>query len=679
MTNKGSGRKRDGLHFSQIVGGVSGSGSTRDHTELVDGSNESDAAKEQRRVRAAGKRKAHEDLDPEGDLFRLTYDRPPNLPPHISLGAPVTRKSINDLTPTFLVDAKVEIKRPNFIRWFIATFPYQCSACVKKKASCGYPPVADGVQRRFACTPCRGERGVTCSWLQDLLEVYIRETYQLDVGEARVLASSKGNDPQGTLNSYYKTWLAEPAGCYSDGELRERLKALEAIISSKHPKSSSMASPAHRDALQLASERYASTQLPSPELKSKPRKRVKLIVPLSHEQLPPTQAFSSGSQLPPTMPDRASSPTLSPSWSPSTPTPIQISPGVSRLTPTTPDQASPLPSSSTLAPVHISLGHPTPPSPLPSISPGPHQPPTSLANSTLVSAKISPHTIVPATITISATHTNAPQNRSSAQMDSTHCTTQHRPGDKFPNTVLDTVANGGNAGTHKVFASPGPQPPLCDIDRLTYDVTSLSDGLAKLVVGDPSLQPDFSNRQEAESYLLKTVQGSLQTCDFLRNVVDEKDSRHITIKRRLEDRIRLLMLENGHLKQGVTARYLERKIHLLGVENDQLRSRLVRQDQELEDGRLQGRAVKGLELKFCQLEAEKEKLQGKLVQQDQVIATMKARTQLADCMLQLTSRCGLLSPDDTQTPDPVTDINFGDLVSMVHAHNCGDKGMSLIE
>ncbi|KAG2063383.1 hypothetical protein BDR04DRAFT_1123293 [Suillus decipiens] len=631
----GSGEKRGGCHFSQIAGRVGGPGSTRDHAELVDGSSESDAAKEQRRVRAAGKRKAHEDFDPKGNLFQLSYDRPPSMPSHISLGAPVPHKSINDLAPTFLVDAKVEVKRPNFIRWFIATFPYKCSACVTKKVSCGYPPVADGIQRRFTCTTCCGDRGVVCSWLQDLLEVYIRETYQLDVGEARVLASSKGNDPQGTLSSYYKTWLAEPAGCYSDGELRERLKALKTIISSKHPKSSSMASSAQRDALQMESERYTSIQLPSPELKSKPRKRVKLMVPLSHEQLPQTQAFPS------------------PPQGPSTPASVQISPGGSRLPPTTPDRASPLPPPSTPAPVHI--------------SPGPNQPPTSLANSTLVSATISPHIIVPATITISATHTNAPQNHVFTQMDGTHSTTQHCPGDKFQNAVLDTVTNGGNAGTDEVFASADPRPP-CDIDRLTSDMISLSDGLAKLVVGDPFLQQDFSNRQQAESYLLNMVQGSLQTCDFLRNVVDEKDSRHITITRRLEDRIRLLMLENGHLKQGATAKYLERKIHLLGVENDQLRSRLVRQDQELEDGRLQGRAVKGLEQRFCQLEAEKEKLRGKLVQQEQAIAIMKARTQLADCMLQLTSRCGLLSPGDTQTPDPVMAIKSEDLVSMVHAY-----------
>jgi hypothetical protein len=104
------------------------------------------------------------------------------------------------------------------------------------KVSCGYPPVADGTQRNFKCTTCCNEHGGLCSWLQDLLEVYIHEAYQLDVGEARVLASSKENNPQGTLSSYYQTWLAEPAGCYSDDELREQLKALETTISLECPR-----------------------------------------------------------------------------------------------------------------------------------------------------------------------------------------------------------------------------------------------------------------------------------------------------------------------------------------------------------------------------------------------------------------------------------------------------------
>lgn len=73
------------------------------------------------------KRKAHEDLDPKENLSQLTHDCPSSMPSHISLGAPVTRKTVNDLTPTFLADAKVEVKRPSFIRWFIATFSYQVS------------------------------------------------------------------------------------------------------------------------------------------------------------------------------------------------------------------------------------------------------------------------------------------------------------------------------------------------------------------------------------------------------------------------------------------------------------------------------------------------------------------------------------------------------------------------
>ncbi|KAG1855280.1 hypothetical protein F4604DRAFT_1932340 [Suillus subluteus] len=684
LASNGSGRQIGGSRFSQITGRVGDSGGTRDFTQLVvDRSDDSDYAKEQRRVRAAGKRKASEDLDLEDDLSQLTYARPSNMPSHISLGAPVTHKTAKDLTPTFLVDAKVEVKRPNFIRWFIATFPYQCGACVTKKVTCEYPPVADGVQRRFTCTACRDDRGVTCSWLQDLLEVYIREAYRLDVGEARVLASSKGNDPQGTLSSYYQTWLAEPAGRCSDGELRERLKALETIISSERPQSSSRASPAQHDSLQSISAQRASTQLPPPEVKPKPQKRVKLIAALPQEQLPPVQAFlppaespstpasvqisPGGSQLPPTIPGRASPPPL----------PLSRSPP-----PTTPYQASPSPPPSTPAPVHISSGRslllPTTPDRLPAgctplssllpISPGPRQSPAPLANSALIPANCSPPTIAPAIIATSETHSNIPQIHSPAQMDDLHTAYQLHSGDNLSNTVLDTIPNGVDAGTDEAFASADPRPPSCDIVRLKSDMANLSDELAKLAVGDPSFQPEFSNRQEAESYLLKTLQGSLQTCDFLRSVVDEQDSRHIAVTRLLEGRIHLLTLENGQLRQGVAAKCLERKIFLLEVGNDRLRGRLARQDQELEDGRLQGMAVKSLEQKVRQLEVEKEKLQEKFAQREQEIATMKARTQLADCVLRLTSRHGLLAPGDIHSPDPVADTNLRGFVSMIHAY-----------
>jgi hypothetical protein len=95
--------------------------------------------------------------------------------------------------------------------------------------------VVVSIQCNFKCTTCHNEHGGICSWLQDLLEVYICEVYQLDVGEVRVLATSKGNDQQSTLSSYYQTWLAEPTGRYYDNKLQERLKALETTISSGCP------------------------------------------------------------------------------------------------------------------------------------------------------------------------------------------------------------------------------------------------------------------------------------------------------------------------------------------------------------------------------------------------------------------------------------------------------------
>ncbi|KAG1818947.1 hypothetical protein EV424DRAFT_1539904 [Suillus variegatus] len=677
--NNGSDRQRVGSRFSKVTGGVGGSGSTGDYAQLVvdRSDDESDHAKEQRRVRAAGKRKAREDLDHEDNPSQLTYARPSNMPSHISLGAPVTRKTTKDLTPTFLVDARIQVKRPNFIRWFLAAFAYQCSMCVTKKVSCELPPVTDGTQRKFKCTACRDDCNVICSWFQDLLEVYIREAYQLDVGEARVLASSKGNDPQGTLRGYYQTWLAEHAERCSDGKLREDLETLETIISSQGPKLSSRVSPTRRDPLQPASVQRASTQLHPPELQHKRQKWVNFVAPLPSEELPPAQAFPSSppaqcpstpasvqispgmSQLPPTIPDGASPTPLPPFWSLSTPTSVQISPGGSRLPPTTPDRASLPAPLSTPAPVHISPGCRKPFSPLLPTSPGLREP-TPLANSTPVPENFSPPIIVPATIATSETHGNAPHNNSPAQMDDLHAGSQHPPG----NGLTNAEPRGDNVGIDEVFAKMDPRPPSVG---LKSDMANLSDGLAKLAVGDPSLPPELSNRQEAEAYLLKMLQGSLQTCDFLRSVVDEQDSRHVAVTRGLEDEVRLLTLENGELKQGVATKCLEQKICLLEVENDKLRGRLARQDQELEDRGLRWKAVRDLEQKVRQLEVERGRLQGKLSQREQTVATMKARAQLAGRVLWLASQHAPLSPRNTQAPDPVAD-NLRGLVSMIHAH-----------
>ncbi|KAG1850849.1 hypothetical protein DFJ58DRAFT_914641 [Suillus subalutaceus] len=585
-----------------------------------DGSDESDAAKKQQRVRAPGKRKIHEDLDPKDNLSQLACTRPSNMPSHLSLGAPVTHRTAKDLTPTFLRDAKLEVSKPGFIRWFIATCPRECSACARKVVACGHPPVADVTQRNFKCRACRNERGGICSWLQDLLEVYIREAYQLDVGEARVLASSKSNDPQGTLSSYYQTWLAEPTGRCSDDESRERLKTRVTSISwdrSRKRKMDSRVSSAQYDLLHQAPAQRPSPQLPLPESQPKPQKRVKLIV---H---PPRETATSGSGV---------------------------------LTTTIPGQGSL--DTCTCQNFRLFAGHPPPLSASPPISSGLRQPLSLAVTPTLVPANFSPPTTALAAITTLEIHSNAPQYHSPAQADDRHATSQHHPGDNLPNTA----PNNFNAGTNEAFAGADPRPPSCNIVRLKSDMATLSDGLAKLAVEDLSLQADFSNRQEAESYLLKMLRGSLQVCDFLRKIVDQQDSRHVAVTRSLEDRICSLALENGQLKKGVAAQCLEQKICLLEVENDQLRGRLVRQDQELEDGRLQGRTVKGLEPKIRQLEAETDQLREKIDHQEQVIATMSARTQLADCVLRLTSQQDLPAPADTQA-----DTNLRGLVSMIHA------------
>lgn len=127
VKNSSSGQRVGSLP-SQIAGGVGSSGGTRDPAELMVGrSDERDPAEEQRRVRAVGKRKIHEDLDPEDNPSQLTCARPSNMPSHISLGAPVTRRTASDLTPTFLKDAKLEVSKPSFIRWFMTTCPREVS------------------------------------------------------------------------------------------------------------------------------------------------------------------------------------------------------------------------------------------------------------------------------------------------------------------------------------------------------------------------------------------------------------------------------------------------------------------------------------------------------------------------------------------------------------------------
>ncbi|KAG2128926.1 uncharacterized protein EDB93DRAFT_1108850, partial [Suillus bovinus] len=194
-----------------------------DSALLVDGLDESDTVKEQQCVRAAGKRKVHEDSDSEDNPPQLKCPHPTNMSSHISLVAPVVYRTANDLTPAFLKDAKFHISKPNFIWWFITICSYQVSACARKMVACGYLPIAEGTQSNFKFIACCNERGGICSWFQDLLEAYIHKAYQLDVGEARVLASLKENDPQ------------EPTVRCFDDESQERVKDLKTIISWEHP------------------------------------------------------------------------------------------------------------------------------------------------------------------------------------------------------------------------------------------------------------------------------------------------------------------------------------------------------------------------------------------------------------------------------------------------------------
>ncbi|KAG2063364.1 hypothetical protein BDR04DRAFT_1163836 [Suillus decipiens] len=623
-------KAKDGSLVSQIAGEVGGSGGTRDPARPIADSDRLDES--------SGKREIFEDIDPKGNPFQLTCARPSNMPCYVSLGAPVTHRTAKDLTPSFLRDAKFEVSKPSFIRWFIAKCPYKCGACARKAVSCVYPPVAGGTQRNFKCTTCRNERGSTCSWLQDLLEVYMRETYQLDVGEARVLVSSKENNPQGTLSNYYQTWLPEPARHCSENESRERLKALKTAISWGRPRKRKKDS-------RVRSAQHSSTQLSLPDPQPKPQKRVKLICSLPPEQAPLSQASS-----PPP-----------PAQGPSTPALVKMSPGVSQLPP---DRASlpppPLPARIPLIVVSSPGGlrllstitdrileGDTPPL---SCSSGLRQP---LSTPTLAPAKVSPPTT--AAITEPESHINTIQDRSPALVHNWHATFQHHSGDDPQNAA----PNNFDAGTDEVFVGADPHPPSCDIVRLKSNTATSSDGLPNLVVEDLSFQED---RQDAESYLLKILRGSLRMYDSLRSIVDQQDSKHIAVTNILEDRICSLTLENRQLKQGVSAKCLEQKICLLEVENDQLRGRLVRQNQELEDGMLQWSAVKGLEQKIRQLEVEIDQIREEIDQREQAIATISARTQLADYVLRLTAQQDLPPPGDTRA-----DINLRGLVSMIRA------------
>ncbi|KAG1764624.1 hypothetical protein EDD22DRAFT_845770 [Suillus occidentalis] len=104
--------------------------------------------------------------------------------------------------------------------------------------------------------------------------------------------------------------------------------------------------------------------------------------------------------------------------------------------------------------------------------------------------------------------------------------------------------------------------------------------------------------------------------------MDDQNSKHITVTGSLEDKIHLLTLENEQLKK---------RLWLKAWNKRSVYSNLIHQDQELEDGRLQSSIMKDLKQKMRQLEAKKKQLYGKL------------------------------------TPDPIADTNLRDLVSMIHS------------
>lgn len=171
-----------------------------------------------------------------------TYGRPEDMPSHIPLGAPLqVRYTVQDIAPGFMKVVMACTTDVSFVRWYcdiaegVGCFhrchsnanPLQCTQCAQKNIKCRYPISENSSQHELRCIPCGKGRGMDCSWSQDLRQAYLREAYQLDVGEARVLASSTGDDPQATLAAYYQVWRTDPVTHILDDNVRLSLRKVQ--------------------------------------------------------------------------------------------------------------------------------------------------------------------------------------------------------------------------------------------------------------------------------------------------------------------------------------------------------------------------------------------------------------------------------------------------------------------
>ncbi|KAG2088552.1 uncharacterized protein F5147DRAFT_780946 [Suillus discolor] len=171
-----------------------------------------------------------------------TYGRPEDMPSHIPLGAPLqVRYTAQDIAPGFMKAVMACTTDVSFVRWYCDIAegvgcshkchsnanPLQCTQCAQKDIKCRYPISENSSQRELRCIPCGKGRVMDCSWSQDLRQAYLREAYQLDVGEARVLASSTDDDPQATLAAYYQVWRTDPATHILDDNVRLSLRKVQ--------------------------------------------------------------------------------------------------------------------------------------------------------------------------------------------------------------------------------------------------------------------------------------------------------------------------------------------------------------------------------------------------------------------------------------------------------------------
>ncbi|KAG2062945.1 hypothetical protein BDR04DRAFT_1164434 [Suillus decipiens] len=182
----------------------------------------------------------------DGEIdYVSTHGRPGDMPSHIPLGAPLeARHTAQDIAPGFMKVVAAGVEDLSFVRWycdiaegvgcsqkcFSDADPLQCTQCAQKNIKCRYPISENPSHHELRCIPCGKGRSMDCSWSQDLKRAYLREAYQLDVGEARVLVSSTDDDPQATLAAYYQAWRTDPATHALDDDVRLSLRKVQGCM-----------------------------------------------------------------------------------------------------------------------------------------------------------------------------------------------------------------------------------------------------------------------------------------------------------------------------------------------------------------------------------------------------------------------------------------------------------------